>query len=252
MAQLPYFSFNLLYHVRRIHSNAQMLENRRILNLESCKQRSIAKTKKSRKVYKAENEHNKTGLSITKQAGKRRIASRNEIVGRFSSARYPAAHRMPQGILSRGHSRYAETCFAQQSCRRNTACHRCVSYRGTGRPVRPAGAFLRYVQTIWYRVFRRVRRTALGCWSTFCARACRIGLRPGSTPANPTMELRRGKRRTSPISAISCAEVVSPTPYMAQHSIILRQLLCKARHLGTQSGQCHLAGKQLLCRCGNE
>ena len=38
---------------------------------------------------------------------------------------------------------------------------------------------------------------------------------PGSTPAKPTMELRRGKRRTSPISAISCAAVVSPTPYMA-------------------------------------
>ena len=181
MAQLPYFSFNLLYHVRRIHSNAQMLENRRILNLESCKQRSIAKTKKSRKVYKAENEHNKTGLSITKQAGKRRIASRNEIVGRFSSARYPAAHRMPQGILSRGHSRYAETCFAQQSCRRNTACHRCVSYRGTGRPVRPLELF-----SDMYRQFGTVFSASAEnrAWllEYFLPRACRIGLRPDRPP----------------------------------------------------------------------
>ena len=38
----------------------------------------------------------------------------------------------------------------------------------------------------------------------------------GSTPANPTMELRRRKRRTSPISAMSCTAVVSPTPYMAR------------------------------------
>lgn len=77
------------------------------------------------------------------------------------------------------------------------------------------GAFLRYVQTIWYRVFRRcgeprfvVDVLCVSClpdWST-----------AGSTPAKPTMELRRGKRRTSPISAMSCAAVVSPTPYMAR------------------------------------
>ena len=37
-----------------------------------------------------------------------------------------------------------------------------------------------------------------------------------------------------------------------QHSIVLRQLLCKSYHLGAQSGQCHLAGKQLLRRCGDK
>lgn len=77
------------------------------------------------------------------------------------------------------------------------------------------GIFLRYVQTIWYSVFRRcgeprfvVDVLCVSClpdWST-----------AGSTPAKPTMELRRGKRRTSPISAMSCAAVVLPTPYMAR------------------------------------
>ena len=38
----------------------------------------------------------------------------------------------------------------------------------------------------------------------------------GSTPAKLTMELRRGKRWISPISAISCGAVFSPTPYMAR------------------------------------
>ena len=38
----------------------------------------------------------------------------------------------------------------------------------------------------------------------------------GSTPAKPTIELRRGNLRTSPISAISWAAVISPTPYMAR------------------------------------
>ena len=36
------------------------------------------------------------------------------------------------------------------------------------------------------------------------------------------------------------------------HGIVLRQLLCKARHLGAQSGQRHLARQKLLCRCGNK
>ena len=36
------------------------------------------------------------------------------------------------------------------------------------------------------------------------------------------------------------------------HGIVLRQLLCKACHLGTQSGQCHLACEQLLGSGRNE
>ena len=77
-----------------------------------------------------------------------------------------------------------------------------------------AGAFLRYVQTIWYSVFRRCGdpRFVVG---VLCVSCLPDWSTAGSTPAKPTMELRRGKRRTSPISAMSCAAVVSPTPYMA-------------------------------------
>ena len=38
----------------------------------------------------------------------------------------------------------------------------------------------------------------------------------GSTPAKAEIELRWGKRRTSPIFAISGGAVFSPTPYMAR------------------------------------
>lgn len=37
---------------------------------------------------------------------------------------------------------------------------------------------------------------------------------PGSTPAKEMSATRLAKRQTSPISAMSCAPVMSPTPYM--------------------------------------
>lgn len=54
------------------------------------------------------------------------------------------------------------------------------------------------------------------------------------------------KRRTSPISTISCAGSDFANAVHGMHGIVLRQLPRKACHLGVQSGQRHLACKQLL------
>ena len=75
---------------------------------------------------------------------------------------------------------------------------------------------------------------------------------PGSTPAKPTMELRRGKRRTSPISAISCAAVIFPTPYMA-HTVSYSGSWDASRVISRpQSGQRGLSRQKLLSSRDNE
>ena len=94
-----------------------------------------------------------------------------------------------------------------------------------------AGDFFRKVQTIWYSVFRRCGEPRLVV-GVLCASCLPDWFTAGLTPANPTMELRRGKRLTSLISAISCAAVVLPTPYMARTvsyscSTRLSHILCK-------------------------
>ena len=123
--------------------------------------------------------------------------------------------RTPQGTLSHEHSRCAGTCSERRSYRQSTACPRRVSYRETGTPVHLLGLFSGRCRRSGTNVFRRwgEPRLVVGTLLALCLPESST---PGSTPAKPAIELRRGKRRTSPISAMSCAAVVSPTPYMVR------------------------------------
>ncbi len=99
--------------------------------------------------------------------------------------------------------------------------------------------------------FPQVRRAALGCWSAFCVMFARLVY--GRINTGEAHD-RTAAGKTAYIADLShelrgrcLANTVHGT-----HSIVLRQLLCKPRHLGAQSRQCHLTRKKLLCRCGNE
>lgn len=117
----------------------------------------------------------------------------------------------PRGVPSHVHSKSAGTCFALRSCKRSKACLPPASYQETDIPAR-----LPEISS------DRCRRSG----RAFCADgASRVslsdcfvlaGLAHGRIYAGEGNQRTSARiARTSPILAISCAAVISPTPYMA-------------------------------------
>ena len=189
-------------------------------------------------------------MSMTKQAGEKSVASRNEVGCLLNSARNFAARRMSQGTLSRGRSKCAEICSARQSCRRSTACLRCVSCRGTGIPAPQqetfSGKYRRFGTAFSVDAGSRVgRRCAL---RRMLARLVysRIDTRKSHNGA--------AARKTAHIANLGHKLRGSDfaNAVHGMHCIVLWQLPRKACHLGAQSGQRHLACKQLLGSSRNQ
>ena len=165
--------------------------------------------KKSRRYSGTEKEYNKPSRR------ENTLPTQDEIQLLKIMFAWQLVHQRPPGIPLRGRSRCEETCSERRSCRQSRACPPHVSYRGTGKLAHLPGTF-----SDMYRRFGRgfcVGAVSRALWWEHSLRcACRIHPRRDQRPQSLQWRCGRGKRRTSPISAISCAAVVSPTPYMAR------------------------------------
>ena len=157
---------------------------------------------------------------------------------------------MPQGTLSHEHSRYAGTCSVRLSCRQNKAALRAFLIEELVHRLIRRGLFQVSTDDLVQR-FPQMRRAAFGrrdALGTVLAGLVHSWIDASETDdgaaareAAYIADLRHklhGSRFTDAVH--------SP------HGIVLRQLLCKACHLGAQGGQRHLARQKLLCRCGNK
>ena len=99
--------------------------------------------------------------------------------------------------------------------------------------------------------FPQVRRAALGCWSAFClVFAGLVHSRINTGEAHNRTAA--GKTAYIPDLSHKLRGSGFANTVHGPHGIVLRQPLCKACHLGAQSGQRHLACEQLLGSGRNE